>query len=75
MSKTFSVKDILFTGAMVTEAMRLYRETRTGSELHRKLTALIAPHMEQINKNLGQINDTEYLAYAIEYALNQGSTQ
>jgi len=32
---------------------------------------IIAPNLKEINKKLGQENDALYLAYAVEYALNQ----
>jgi hypothetical protein len=32
---------------------------------------IIKPNMERINTSLGQENDADYLAYAVEYVMNQ----
>lgn len=35
---------------------------------------IIKPNLAAINRNLGQENDADYLAYAIVYAIEKGST-
>jgi len=71
--KTMTIRDILSTDKLLAEAVRLYEHNEIGSNLHSQLVKLIEPHMDEINKRLGQENDVSYLAYAVEYALMQAT--
>lgn len=42
---------------------------------HEKLKALCERDIEQINANVGHENDPDYLAYILEYAMNQLAAQ
>ena len=55
------------TDDMVDEAIRLYRTSRSR---HLALVELLKPHMADIDRKVGQKNDVNYLAYAVEYAIS-----
>jgi hypothetical protein len=67
-AKTMSLGDFL-TDKQINDCIRLCDET-DGAERHAALRdQIIAPHMGEINRKLGQENDADYLAYTVEYAV------
>lgn len=68
--KTITVKDFL-TDKQIKQAIAIYKLHRDDGMLHGRLIALIEPLMPEINRKLGQENDVNYLAYAVEYALSK----
>lgn len=64
--KQITIKDFM-TDEMVDKAIHLYR---TSHSRHLALVGLLKPHMADINRKLGQENDVDYLAYAVEYAIS-----
>jgi hypothetical protein len=67
--RNISVDQILTSNKQRLDAVHLYKQFGSGAELHRHLVKLIEPHMSEINKRLGQENDVNYLAYAVEHVL------
>lgn len=56
------------------EKARLVHKAAPPTRLHKWLVEqVVRPHMKEINAKLGQENDEDYLAYAIEYALTQAA--
>ena len=54
----------------------LYREYRGTSAFHDLLVQkIILRNMAAINRKLGQENDPNFLAYAVEYVINCGDKQ
>jgi hypothetical protein len=72
-TKSVSIGDFL-TEAQIHECTRLYGlKGRFGSGwLHGAIRDdVIAPNMVEIDRKLGQENNADYLAYAVEHVLNQ----
>lgn len=66
-----TIKDIL-TDEEIERAKELYREFKdTGLFAKEILGELILPNIERINEHIGQENSPLYLAYAVEYILQQ----
>jgi hemerythrin len=73
------IKDFL-TDQLVDRVVSIYNEHRNrkeyaGTALHNALVELIRPHMAEIDRKLAQKSDVNYLAYAIEWALNESEKQ
>jgi hypothetical protein len=51
-------------------AVRMWRESQ-HDYARRVCAAITKPHIQRINKALGQGNDPMYLAYVIEYAMTK----
>lgn len=65
--KTVQMQDFL-TGTEIRAAWKIFDKDRI--HFHKRvLDEVILPNMPRINKALGQDNDAQYLAYAVEYAL------
>jgi hypothetical protein len=65
--KNFSVGEI-FTDKQLKLAAKICKNNPTpANELCEKITK---PHLEEINRITGQINDAKYWAYALEYVIN-----
>lgn len=70
--KQVALKD--FLTAEQIEKARLVHKAAPPTRLHKWLVEqVIRPHMDEINRKLGQENDEDYLAYAVEYALTQAA--
>jgi hypothetical protein len=69
--KTITVRDILHSDALLSQAIRLHeKHGHHGLDLHRELVKLIEPEMPAINERLGgQANDAHWMAFAVELAL------
>jgi hypothetical protein len=61
---TIAVGDFL-TPSELQKAARIVAE---GTEVHRRLKAIVEPKMPLINELTGQENDADYIAYAVEWA-------
>ena len=67
MKKT--IHDFL-TETQINRAIQIFEEGQ--ADLHARLQReVIEPNMAEINRKLGQENDASYLAYAVEYVLQQ----
>lgn len=56
------------------EKARLVHRAAPPTRLHKWLVEqVIRPNMTEINRKLGQENDEDYLAYAVEYALTMAA--
>ena len=67
--KTVSVADFLTTD-QIKQAIRIYNGREHPSTVVDRFEAeIIKPNMDEINRKLGQENDSRYLAYAVAYAL------
>ena len=67
--KYVAIADFL-TDAEIDKALVIIAEARGDCSLHAKLRdAVIAPNMARIDAALGQENDADYLAYAVEFVL------
>lgn len=72
MEKKAAIRDFL-TSEQIEKAQLVYR-TASSSQLHKWLVdQVIRPNMAEINRKLGQENDADYLAYAVEYALTMAA--
>lgn len=68
MIKTFRVADI-FTPYQLQRAQVILSD---GENVHRRILAeAIEPFMEDINAKTGQENDADYMAYALEWVVQQ----
>lgn len=63
MSKTMTLQDFL-THAEIDKAVRLGDRVKVRDQI-------IAPNMARINAQLGQENDPDYLAFAVEYIMKK----
>jgi hypothetical protein len=71
MTKQITVENFLST-AQLRKAIAIYKSKPRN--LHRELlNKVVLPHMAEINRKLDQENHPDYIAYAIEYALNQAA--
>lgn len=73
-SPTMTIGQIL-TDAEIQQAFELYRNDPLNFHA-RVLEEIVKPNMERINKALGplgQLNDPDYIAYAIEYVMMKSS--
>jgi hypothetical protein len=65
--KTVTITDFL-NEAEINACLKLWNEHRP--DFHRRVVAeIITPNMARINADLGQENDPNFLAYAVEYVL------
>ncbi len=68
--KTISLGDML-TDDQILRAITL-AHTNSGTALHTALRdEIVVPNLPEIDQRLGQKNDPDYLAYAIEYVLER----
>lgn len=70
--KQVTIADFM-TEEMQKEAIAIYTGGVRASwppGVHRRLVALLHPHMAEIDRKLGQKNSADYLAYMVEYALS-----
>lgn len=68
----FITIDQFLTRDEIERAFRLYRSLKgTGKFASTVDEEIIAPNMERINKALGQKNDSRYLAYVVEFAMDK----
>lgn len=66
--KTITLQDFL-TAQQIQQAKKIYnREEFPAKEICKQV---IEPNIEEINKKLGQENDSMYLAYACEYVFGK----
>lgn len=71
MERTVSIKDFLST-VQIRKAIAIYK--RKPANLHKELLEqIILPNMAEINRKLGQENNPDYMAYAVEFALNEAN--
>lgn len=69
--KTFNFGQLL-TDDELERAEAIYLEHANSIALHQMLReAVIDPAMPRIDERLGQSNDPDFMAYALEYALHQ----
>lgn len=69
--KTFNFGQLLTDDELVLAAA-LYMEHRDSIELHNMLRIeIIEPAMARIDARLGQENDPGFMAFALQYALQQ----
>lgn len=74
MEKLVRIGDFL-TDEQIRKA-RLVQKTAPPTRLHKWLVEqIIRPNMAEINAKLGQENDEDYLAYAVEYAMTMAGKQ
>jgi hypothetical protein len=67
--KAVAIGDFL-TESQLRQAMG-YCETLHGPAVHTAIRDnVIAPNMDEINRKIGQENDPDFLAYAIEHVYN-----
>ena len=70
MTRTVSI-DSFLTKEQLNEAITIM-ETSQGHARHVELRdRIIGPNIHEIDRKLGQKNDMDYLAYALEHALSQ----
>lgn len=70
--KATAIGDFLTEGQL-REAIG-YCETLEPHEIHVAIRDnVIAPNMEEINRKLGQENDPDYIAYAVQHVFNVAS--
>jgi hypothetical protein len=71
MMPNFAMGDI-FTDAEIKKAGKLYNQYKGTGTLNKVLTQqIVEPVLPRINEQTGQQNSAAYLAYAIEYVLNE----
>lgn len=68
--KTVAIGE-LFTAEELDRAKALYVAADPGTFARRCAEEIVAPILARINEKTGQENDARYLAYAIEYAMDQ----
>lgn len=69
-TKHFTIEQ-LFTEAEIKKAVVLKTKHRHGSLAKTYLTEIVVPVMERINRTTQQENDPMYMAYLLEYVVNQ----
>lgn len=76
MTKTVTLESFL-TKEQLKEAIYIIEDSeKDGSRRHRELRdKIIVPQIHEINRKLGQENDPDYLAYALEFALVKEMTK
>lgn len=66
------MKTISLEALFVESTQRLIVKNKDRPDFHDWcLTTIVKPNMERINEMLGQENDPDYIAYAIEYLAQQ----
>jgi hypothetical protein len=73
-TKHITLQDFL-TDEEIEYAAKLYERREATGFAQVVCEQIIRPNMERINKALGQANDPMYLAYAIEYVMNEAEKQ
>jgi phage portal protein BeeE len=69
--KTVTLYDFL-TEAQIKQALDLYnKRTDDLAFITACVREVIGPNMAEINRKLGQENDTHYLAYCVQYTFDQ----
>lgn len=69
MTKSITLTDFLSLEE-IDKALAIFKSDK--SNFHRRCRdEVIAPVMNRINADLGQQNDVDYLAYAVEHVFNQ----
>jgi hypothetical protein len=71
--KQITIKTILGSDANIQRAIDIYQSSCDGLDLHAKLRNLVQPEMARINAETQQQNDVDYMALAVQYALQQAS--
>lgn len=65
-------KVVAISDFLTEERMAKAIELKTADKIHEQITK---PNIDAISKKIGQPMDAKYLAYALEYALNQMKTK
>lgn len=69
MSKNITVGDFL-TNEEIEKVQTIWRDDRNGFH-KRVLEEIIQPNMDRINRDLGQENNPDFLAYLLEYVMGR----
>lgn len=59
------------TEAEIKKAVKLYKTAQPGTFAKLCAAQIIEPNMARINAALGQENNAQYLAYAVEFVMGQ----
>lgn len=69
--KLISIGDFL-SERQIAVVVEMWEHKVSSRQFHTDVVAkVIAPNLTEINRKLGQENDPNYLAYALEYVLTQ----